>query len=94
MDQDATWYEGRPWPAVHTFVHYGYMWQINFEKQITVFSERIACTVYYYLLLLLLFWAHQHKATGLKIKLSKIKMVATASHSVTIVLWKETTYPL
>jgi len=42
------------------------------------------------LLLLLLFWAHQHKAAGLKIKLSNIKMVATASHSVTIVLWKET----
>jgi len=40
------------------------------------------------------FWAHQHKAAGLKIKLSKIKMVATASHSVTIVLWKETAFPL
>jgi len=43
---------------------------------------------YYY------FLAHQHKAAGLKIKPSKIKMVATASHSVTIVLWKETAFPL
>ena len=40
------------------------------------------------------FWAHTHKAAGLKIKLNKIKMVATASHSVTIVLWKETAFPL
>ena len=46
------------------------------------------------LLLLLFFSAHQHKAAGLEIKLSKIKMVATASHSVTIVLWKETAFPL
>jgi len=38
------------------------------------------------------FIAHQHKATGLKIKLSKIKMVATASYSVTTVLWKETAF--
>ena len=37
---------------------------------------------------------HQHKATGMKIKLSKIKMVATASYSVSIVLWKETAFPL
>jgi len=46
------------------------------------------------LLLLLLFWALHHKAAGLKIKLSKIKMVATASYLVTIVLWKETAFPL
>ena len=46
------------------------------------------------ILLLLLFWAHQHKAEGLKIKLSKIKMVARASYLVTIVLWKETAFPL
>jgi len=46
------------------------------------------------IIVIIIFWAHQHKAAGLKIKLSKIKMVTTASHSVTIVLWKETTFPL
>ena len=37
--------------------------------------------------------AHQHKTAGMKIKLSKIKMVAMVSHLVTTVLWKETTFP-
>ena len=37
---------------------------------------------------------HQHKAAGLKIKLNRIKMVATASYSVTIVLWKMTAFPI
>ena len=44
--------------------------------------------------IIIIFWAHQHKAAGLKNKLSEIKMVATASYSVTIVLWKETAFPL
>jgi len=38
--------------------------------------------IYYYYF----FGAHQHKAAGLKLKLSKIKIVAMASHSVTIVV--------
>jgi len=36
---------------------------------------------------IVIFWAHEHKAAGLKIKLSKIKMVAAASHSATIVYY-------
>jgi len=46
------------------------------------------------IIIIIFLGAHQHKVAGLKIKLSKIKMVATASHSVTIVLWKETAFPL
>jgi len=46
------------------------------------------------LLLLLFLGAHHHKAAGLKIKLSKIKMVAMVPYLVTIVLWKETAFPL
>jgi len=45
-------------------------------------------------LIIIIFWAHQLKAAGLKIKLSKIKIIATVSHSVTIVLWKETAFHL
>jgi len=41
------------------------------------------------IIIIVIFWAHQHKAAGLKIKLSKIKMVATASYSVTIVFVME-----
>ena len=43
--------------------------------------------------IIIILGVHQHKAACLKIKLSKIKTVATASHSVTIVLWKETAFP-
>jgi len=46
------------------------------------------------LLLLLLLLLSASQATDLKTKLSKIKIVATASHSVTIALWKETAFPL
>ena len=35
---------------------------------------------------LVIFWAHQHKAADLQIKLTKINMVATVSYSVTILL--------
>ena len=51
-------------------------------------SGRLLITLYYYS------WVHQHKEAGLKIKLSKIKTVATAPYSVTIMLWKETTLSL
>jgi len=57
------------------------------EEKIMLCKENYYYYCYY-------FWAHQHKAADLKIKLSKIKMVATASYSVTIVLWKETAFPL
>jgi len=51
------------------------------------------CCVQIFLLIIIIiiiFGAHQHKAAGQKIKLNKIKMVTMASHSMTIVSWKET----
>jgi len=52
------------------------------------------CATSMVLLLLLFLGAHHHKAAGLKTKLSKIKMVAKVPYLVTIVLWKETAFPL
>jgi len=44
--------------------------------------------------LLLLFFAHQHKAAGVKIEAKQMRWLQWRFHSVTIVLWKETAFPL
>ena len=41
-----------------------------------------------------LFIADKCKATGMKTRLDKVKVVASALYSVTMVLWKETAFPL
>jgi len=47
------------------------------------------------IIIIIIIKAQQHKAAGKKTRLDyKIKMIRTAVYSVTMVLWKETTFPV
>jgi len=49
---------------------------------------------YYYIIIIIVILAHQHKAVGRKTTLDIQNYAATVIYSVTMVLWKETAFPL